>query len=104
LKTHIPRSLASAIPDPILYEHGQVGECNDLIFGFSLVDYATAKGLPEGAVPKIIRICIEEIDKRGLEIEGIYRARFAICFAFIPLTDVFRSLDVMPWFNRWAQF
>jgi hypothetical protein len=39
------------------------------------VDYATAKGLPDGAVPKIIRICIEEIDKRGLESEGIYRAR-----------------------------
>ncbi|KAJ3502317.1 hypothetical protein NLJ89_g8943 [Agrocybe chaxingu] len=73
LKTQIPRSLASAIPDPILYEHGLVGECNDLIFGFSLVDYATAKQLPEGAVPKIIRLCIEEIDKRGLEAEGIYR-------------------------------
>ncbi|PPQ63698.1 hypothetical protein CVT24_004278 [Panaeolus cyanescens] len=73
LKTYIPRTLASAIPDPILYEHGTVGECNDLIFGFSLVDYATAKGLPEFTVPKIIRICIEEIDRRGLESEGIYR-------------------------------
>ena len=73
LKTNIPRSLASAIPDPILYEHGLVGECNDLIFGFSLVDYATAKALPEGSVPKIVRICIDEIDKRGLESEGIYR-------------------------------
>jgi hypothetical protein len=75
LNVNIPRSLASAIPDPILYEHGLVGECNDLIFGFSLVDYATAKGLPEGAVPKIIRICIDEIDNRGLESEGIYRVR-----------------------------
>ncbi len=73
LKTNIPRSLASAIPDPILYEHGLVGECNDLIFGFSLVDYATAKALPEGTVPKIVRICTDEIDKRGLESEGIYR-------------------------------
>ena len=50
-----------------------MGECNDLIFGFSLVDYATANGLPEGSIPKIVRICIEEIDKRGLETEGIYR-------------------------------
>ena len=24
-------------------------------------------------MPKIVRICIEEIDKRGLESEGIYR-------------------------------
>lgn len=79
LKTYIPRTLASAIPDQILYEHGTVGECNDLIFGFSLVDYATAKALPEFTVPKIIRICTEEIDKRGLESEGIYR----VCFFFL---------------------
>jgi len=86
LKTQIPRSLASAIPDPILYEHGLVGECNDLIFGFSLVDYATAKGLSEGAVPKIIRICIEEIDKRGLESEGIYRVSILCDSRFLRLT------------------
>ncbi|RDB29694.1 Rho GTPase-activating protein 27 [Hypsizygus marmoreus] len=73
LKAYIPRSLASAIPEPILYQHGSVGSCNDLIFGFSLVDYATAKGLQDGEIPKIIRICIQEIDRRGLESEGIYR-------------------------------
>ena len=77
-KSKIPHSLASAIPDPILYEHGLVGECNDLIFGFSLVDYATANGLPEGSIPKIVRICIEEIDTRGLESEGIYRVSLVI--------------------------
>lgn len=77
-KSKIPHSLASAIPDPILYEHGLVGECNDLIFGFSLVDYATAKGLSEGSIPKIVRICIEEIDTRGLENEGIYRVSLVI--------------------------
>ncbi|KAG6866016.1 hypothetical protein C0991_009424 [Blastosporella zonata] len=38
-----------------------------------LVDYSTAKGLQDGEVPKIIRICIQEIDRRGLESEGIYR-------------------------------
>lgn len=73
LSAYIPRSLASAIPEPILYQHGQVGSCNDLIFGFGLVDYATAKGLQDGEIPKIIRICIQEIDRRGLESEGIYR-------------------------------
>ncbi|KAF8898486.1 hypothetical protein BD779DRAFT_1430902 [Infundibulicybe gibba] len=73
LKAHIPRSLASAIPDPILYQHGFVGSCNDLIFGFSLVDYATAKSLQDGEIPKILRICIREIDRRGLDSEGIYR-------------------------------
>jgi hypothetical protein len=69
----IPRSLAAAMTDPVLYEHGLVGECNDLIFGFSLVDYAVTKNLPEHEVPRIIRICIREIDQRGLDCEGIYR-------------------------------
>lgn len=73
LAAYIPRSLASAIPERTLYEHGQVGECNDLIFGFSLVDYAMSHSLQEGEAPKIVQICINEIDQRGLESEGIYR-------------------------------
>ncbi|KAJ7356969.1 hypothetical protein DFH08DRAFT_469880 [Mycena albidolilacea] len=73
LQAYIPRSLASAIPDRVLYENGHVGECNDLIFGFSLLDYAMAHNLQEGEAPKIVRICIKEIDERGLEAEGIYR-------------------------------
>jgi RhoGAP domain len=43
-----------------------------LIFGVSLVDYATARGLGEAA-PKIVRICVQEVDQRGLGSEGIYR-------------------------------
>jgi len=73
LSQAIPRSLASAIPPPVLYWNYNVGECSDLIFGVSLVDYATARGLAEGEVPKIIRICTQEVDSRGLESEGIYR-------------------------------
>ncbi|KAJ8081909.1 hypothetical protein PM082_007755 [Marasmius tenuissimus] len=69
----VPKSLQSAIPEKTLYHNGIVGECNDLIFGFSLQDYATTKNLPEGEIPKIIRICIAEIDKRGLDAEGIFR-------------------------------
>ena len=76
---NIPRSLSSAILEPILYEHGQVGMCNDLIFGMSLVDYEAAKDLQEGEVPKIIRICIEEVDRRGLDSEGIYRVCCFFC-------------------------
>lgn len=70
---YIAQSLASSIPTPILYHNFYVGECRDLIFGFSLQDYATARDLPEGEIPKIVRICIEEADKRGLDAEGIYR-------------------------------
>jgi hypothetical protein len=93
LNANIPRSLASAIPEPILYEHGQVGLCHDLIFGISLVDYATAKGLQEGEVPKIIRICIKEIDRRGLGSEGIYR----VCYFFLRLA----ALTALPEKGFW---
>jgi hypothetical protein len=73
LTSHISKSLASAIPKPILYYNYRVGECSDLIFGVSLVDYATARNLPDGEVPKIVRICVKEVDERGLNNEGIYR-------------------------------
>ena len=73
VNAYIAQSLASSIPSPILYRNFYVGECRDLIFGFNLQDYATARDLPEGEIPKIVRICIEEVDKRGLDAEGIYR-------------------------------
>ena len=70
---YIAKSLAASIPTPVPYHNFYVGECKDLIFGFSLQDYATARDLPEGEIPKIVKICIEEVDRRGLEAEGIYR-------------------------------
>lgn len=69
----IPRLLASAIPKPVLYWNYSVGECTDLLFGVSLVDYATARGLHEGEAPRVVRLCTAEVDARGLESEGIYR-------------------------------
>ena len=73
LAAHIPRLLALATPKPLYYENFVVGECRDLIFGVSLVDYATSKALPDAEIPKIVRICTEEIERRGLDAEGIYR-------------------------------
>lgn len=69
----IPRSLVSLVPKPILYYNYNVGECNDLIFGVSLVDYATSRGLSETEIPRIVQLCVEEIDRKGLDAEGIYR-------------------------------
>ncbi|KAJ7102322.1 hypothetical protein B0H15DRAFT_943256 [Mycena belliarum] len=112
---YLPRSLASAIPERILYEHGQVGECNDLIFGFSLVDYAMAHSLQEGEPPKIVQICLKEIDQRGLESEGIYRVsgRHAVVqalqheierdeskFAFQPKDDVYAVASLLKLYLR----
>ncbi|EIN13461.1 RhoGAP-domain-containing protein [Punctularia strigosozonata HHB-11173 SS5] len=102
LAARLPRALASSVPKPILYYNYHVGECADLIFGVSLVDYATSRALPDGEVPKIVRICLREIEGRGLDAEGIYRVsgRHAIvqelqhkiernerAFKFNPLTD-----------------
>jgi hypothetical protein len=74
LAASLSRSLALSIPPPTLYYNYHVGECQDLIFGVSLADYATARGI-ENDVPKVLRICIDEIDKRGLDAEGIYRVK-----------------------------
>lgn len=61
------------MPKQTLYSNYHIGDCNDLIFGVNLVDYANSRGLHDGDVPKIVRICIAEVDKRGLTSEGIYR-------------------------------
>ncbi|KAF7339971.1 Rho GTPase-activating protein 27 [Mycena venus] len=115
LQAYIPRSLASAIPDRVLYENGHVGECNDLIFGFSLLDYAMAHNLQEGEAPKIVRICIKEIDERGLESEGIYRVsgRHAVVqslqheierdeskFEFKPKDDIYAVASLLKLYLR----
>ncbi|THH28277.1 hypothetical protein EUX98_g5904 [Antrodiella citrinella] len=69
----IPHLLAAATPKRVYYFHHVVGECRDLIFGVSLADYATSRGLTDGDIPKIVRICIKEIEDRGMNTEGIYR-------------------------------
>ncbi|KAL1740873.1 Rho GTPase activation protein, partial [Schizophyllum fasciatum] len=73
MTSFIPRAIASATPERVHYEHGLQGVCSDLIFGISLTDYATGKNLRDGDIPRIVRLCIDEIDRRGLEAEGIYR-------------------------------
>ncbi len=71
LAASLRSSLALSIPPRTLYYNYDVGECPDLVFGVSLVDYATARE-SQNNVPNILRLCIEEVDKRGLEAEGIY--------------------------------
>lgn len=87
ISNSIPKLLAAATPKPSYYQNFRVGECRDLIFGVSLVDYATTKGLAEGEVPKIVRLCIKEIDERGLEAEGIYRVSQSLNSIYLSLTS-----------------
>lgn len=76
----MPRYMQVATPKRVLYTNYYVGDCNDLIFGVGLVDYATSRGLHDGELPKIVRICISEVDRRGLQSEGIYRVSISVCY------------------------
>jgi hypothetical protein len=58
--------------------------------GISLVDYASARGLKDNAVPRIVEICIREVEARGLNAEGIYRVSY--CMTPVPLSTTSLSL------------
>ncbi|KAI8328001.1 hypothetical protein BC941DRAFT_445931 [Chlamydoabsidia padenii] len=59
------------MPSPIYYINHQVGECKNLLFGITLVEYSQRKGQ---SPPLILSRCIEAVEKLGgLEKEGIYR-------------------------------
>ncbi|TDL28854.1 hypothetical protein BD410DRAFT_760544 [Rickenella mellea] len=73
LSSSIPRYLQQSTPRRTLYHNFRVGDCQDLIFGVGLVDYAHSRALRDGDIPKIVRICVSEVDKRGLNSEGVYR-------------------------------
>jgi hypothetical protein len=68
-------SLQSAFPKRVLYFNYHAGECRDMLFGISLVDYASSRGLKDNLVPKIVSNCISEVESRGLRSEGIYRVK-----------------------------
>ncbi|KAL5495565.1 hypothetical protein ACEPAI_1028 [Sanghuangporus weigelae] len=110
-----PRYIKQSIPKRTLYTNYYVGDCNDLIFGVSLVDYATSRGLQDGEIPKLVQLCIEEVDKRGLNSEGVYRVsgRHAAVqemmhqverdeknFQFYPSDDVFVIASLLKQYLR----
>ncbi|KAH8989365.1 hypothetical protein EDB86DRAFT_3245232, partial [Lactarius hatsudake] len=68
LRASFRRSLSFSIPPITLYRDCRPGAYSDLIFGVPLVDLET----DEDNVPKVMRMCIEEVEKRGLNIRNIY--------------------------------
>ena len=68
LRASFRRALSFSIPPPTLYRNNRPGAHSDLIFGVPLVDVETN----EDNVPKVMRMCIEEVEKRGLDTKGIY--------------------------------
>ncbi|KAH9024572.1 hypothetical protein EDB85DRAFT_1870089, partial [Lactarius pseudohatsudake] len=71
LRGSFRRALSFSIPPRTLYHSYRPGEYSDLIFGVPLVDVET----DEDNVPKVMRMCIEEVEKRGLNTKGIYSLR-----------------------------
>ncbi|KAI9439453.1 Rho GTPase activation protein [Lactarius psammicola] len=68
LRAAFRRALSYSIPPPTLYRNYRSGVYSDLIFGVPLADVETN----EDNVPKVMGMCIEEIEKRGLNTKGIY--------------------------------
>ena len=68
LRASFRRALSFSIPPLTVYRNYRLGGYSNLIFGVPLVDLATS----EGTVPKVMRMCMEEIEKRGPDIDGIY--------------------------------
>lgn len=75
-------SLSETHDSRVAYVNYQYGECKDLIFGVSLIDYAftraqqsapTLGGPTKVQPPLIVRKCIQFIEERALDHQGIYR-------------------------------
>ncbi|KAH8989389.1 Rho GTPase activation protein [Lactarius hatsudake] len=67
LRTSFRRELSHSIPPPIFYRNYRP----DPVFGVPLVEVET----DDNKVPKVMRMCIEEVEKRGLNTIGIYSVR-----------------------------
>ncbi|KAF8269704.1 hypothetical protein EI94DRAFT_1724481 [Lactarius quietus] len=69
LRASFRRALSFSIPPQTLYHRNyRPGAYSELIFGVPLVDLETR----EDSVPKVMRKCIEEVEKRGLNAVKIY--------------------------------
>src|SRR6266702_4907612 len=68
LRASFHRALSFSIPTPTFYRNYRPGAYAGLIFGVPLVDVETN----EDNVPKVMRMCIEEVEQRGLNTNGIY--------------------------------
>ncbi len=70
LRVSLHRALSFSIPPLALYRNYLPGAYSDsdLIFGVPLVNLMTN----QDNVPKVMRMCIEDVEKRGLNTKEIY--------------------------------
>ena len=72
LKVSFRRALSFSTPPLTLYRNYRPSGYSHLIFGVPLV----AHWVTEDKVPKVMRMCIDEVEKRGLDIDKIYSVSF----------------------------
>ncbi|KAH9168913.1 hypothetical protein EDB89DRAFT_2073489 [Lactarius sanguifluus] len=68
LKASFRHTFSSSIPPPALYLNYRLGAHSNLVFGVLLRDCMT----DGDCVPKVIRMCMNEVEERGLDTYGIY--------------------------------
>ena len=68
LRASFRSALSFSIPLFTLYRNYHPSGYSDSIFGVPLVDVTTS----QDKVPKVISMCIEEVEKRGLNTKKIY--------------------------------
>ena len=70
-KVSFRQALSFSTPPLAFYRNYRPGGRSNLIFGVPLVDH----GVNEDNVPKVMQMCIDEVEKRGLNINNIYSVR-----------------------------
>ena len=70
LKACFHRALSFSIPPPSLYRNPRPGVYSQSIFGVPLVDLET--DYLENNVPKVMKTCIDYLEKRALNTQGIH--------------------------------
>ncbi|KAH9017977.1 hypothetical protein EDB85DRAFT_2154825 [Lactarius pseudohatsudake] len=68
LKASFRHTFSSSIPPPALYLNYRLGGHSNLVFGVLLRDCMT----DGDCVPKVIRMCMKEVEERGLDTYEIY--------------------------------
>ena len=74
LKVFFRQALYFSTPPLTLYRNCRLGGYSNLNFGVPLVDLGTN----EENVPRVMRMCIEEVEKRGLNVDRIYSVRLVL--------------------------
>ena len=73
LRACFRQALSFSIPPFTLYRnYNRLGPYSELISGLPLVDLETT----QDDVPKVMRMCIEEVEKRGLKTKNLYLVSF----------------------------